>query len=118
MMESKSTVPDRIAALAEALHDRYAGALCISDLDMHTWTECDAKPQWLDDAAAILAALYSCPETGHYVDGCKCWLLVPGSEIARFREAAHEALGYLNKISPSGYHVERARDALLGLVEA
>jgi hypothetical protein len=39
--------------LAPALHRRYAGALCISELGLHTYDECDAKEQWLDDAAAL-----------------------------------------------------------------
>ena len=40
--------------LPRALHERYAGALCISDLDLHDWAACDAKPQWEKDAAALL----------------------------------------------------------------
>ena len=39
--------------LAARLHERYAGALCISDLGMHDYDECDAKPQWLADADVI-----------------------------------------------------------------
>jgi hypothetical protein len=35
--------------------------------------------------------------------------------IATLRAALDEALGYLDKISPSGYHVERARAALLSV---
>lgn len=40
--------------LPERLHKRYAGALCISDLDdLHDWAACDSKAQWEADAAAL-----------------------------------------------------------------
>jgi hypothetical protein len=50
-------VTDLHTALTAALHDRYAAALCVSDLGMHGWAECDAKAMWTGDAADIFATL-------------------------------------------------------------
>lgn len=40
-------------AVAMALHDRYAAALCISDLGPHPFEDCDAKAQWRRDALGM-----------------------------------------------------------------
>ena len=40
--------------LASRLHDRYAAALCISDLGPHSWDECDCKDAWRSDAIDIV----------------------------------------------------------------
>lgn len=42
-------------ALPERLHDLYAAALCVSDLPIHDWAECDHKTRWERDARAALA---------------------------------------------------------------
>ena len=40
--------------LAERLHERYAAALCVSDLGPHSWGACDSKEAWRSDADAIV----------------------------------------------------------------
>lgn len=48
-----------VERLAERLHERYAGALCISDLGWHKWADCDAKAQWKADSAALTSPVKS-----------------------------------------------------------
>jgi len=44
----------REAALPSRLHDLYGAALCVSDLPMHDWEECDHKIRWERDADRAL----------------------------------------------------------------
>ena len=48
-------------ALAALLHQRYAGALCISDQDLHEWSECENTRQWKEDARFLAAGVTLTP---------------------------------------------------------